>query len=173
MFPGADVIANLVWIFTIILIVRAFLSWAPDLRYTQVGRIVVAATEWYLAPIRRVIPPAGGLDLSFIVGFIILLALQTILRSGSIVSAVVTVVSYVLFLIIILLLARIFLSFFRLDPWHPITQMLIGVTEPFAQPFRGFFPRKYNQFDWAPVAAFVVVLVVYLVVQQLARFGIG
>jgi YggT family protein len=173
MFPGADLLSNLVWIFTIILVIRAFLSWVPELRYTQVGRIVVAATEWYLAPIRRVIPPAGGLDLSFIVGFIILLALQSILRSGSIVVAVVTVVSYVLFLIIILLLARIFLGFFRMDPWHPITQMVMGMTEPFAQPFRGFFPLKHNQFDWAPVAAFVVVLVVYYAVQQLPRLGAG
>jgi uncharacterized protein YggT (Ycf19 family) len=46
-------------------------------------------------------------------------------------------------------------------------------TEPFARPFRGWFPRRSGQFDWAPVAAFIVVLVVYLFVTSLGRFGIG
>jgi len=171
MFPGADLISNLIWIFTLILIVRAFMSWAPELLYSQVGRSVVAATEWYLAPIRRVIPPAGGIDISFIVGFLILVGLQTFLRSNSIVAAVRAIVTSVLFLIIILLLIRIFFAFFHMDPWHPITQMVTSATEPFAQPFRGFFPRKYNQFDWAPVAAFVVVLAADFLVLQFLPSG--
>jgi YggT family protein len=171
MFPGADLISNLIWIFTLILIVRAFMTWAPELLYSQVGRIVVAATEWYLAPIRRVIPPAGGIDVSFIVGFLILVGLQTFLRSNSIVAAVRAIVTSVLFLIIILLLIRIFFAFFHMDPRHPITQMVTSATEPFAQPFRGFFPRKYNQFDWAPVAAFAVVLAADFLVLQFLPSG--
>jgi uncharacterized protein YggT (Ycf19 family) len=60
-----------------------------------------------------------------------------------------------------------------MDPWHPITQMIMQSTEPFARPFRQWLPRRPGQFDWAPVAAFVVVLVVYLFVTSLGRFGIG
>lgn len=173
MFPGAGLIATLIWIFILVLIVRAILSWFPGSMYTEFGRIVVVATEWYLAPIRRVIPPAGGLDLSFLVGIIILYALQILITSGSIIAALLTIVGYALFFLIILLLVRIFFGFFRMDPWHPITQMVMTSTEPFARPFRGFFPRRYNQFDWAPVAAFVVVLVVYFLVLNLPRFGVS
>ena len=173
MFPGAGLIATLIWIFILVLIVRAILSWFPGSMYTEFGRIVVAATEWYLAPIRRVIPPAGGLDLSFLVGIIILYALQILITSGSIIAALLTIVGYALFFLIILLLVRIFFGFFRMDPWHPITQMVMSSTEPFARPFRGFFPRRHNQFDWAPVAAFVVVLVVYFLVLNLPRFGVS
>lgn len=173
MFPGAGLIATLIWLFILVLIVRAILSWFPGSMYTEFGRIVVVATEWYLAPIRRLIPPAGGLDLSFLVGIIILYALQILITSGSIIAALLTIVGYALFFLIILLLVRIFFGFFRMDPWHPITQMVMTSTEPFARPFRGFFPRRHNQFDWAPVAAFVVVLAAYFLVLNLPRFGLS
>ena len=156
------------------LIVRAILSWFPGAMYTEAGRIVLVATEWYLAPIRRVIPPAGGLDISFLVGIVILYALSVFLGSGSIISALVTVIGYALVFIIILLLVRIFFGFFKMDPWHPITQMVMQSTEIFARPFRGFFPRpRHGGFDWAPVAAFVVVLVVYVLVTNVYRLGLG
>jgi uncharacterized protein YggT (Ycf19 family) len=133
---------------------------------------VVGATDWYLAPIRRFIPPAGGLDISFLVGIVLLYALQAFIGSGNIVSALILIIGYFLVFIIILLLVRIFFGFFKMDPWHPITQMVMQATEPFARPFRGMFPRRSGQFDWAPVAAFVVVLAVYVLVSNLYRFGI-
>ncbi len=173
----------LINIFILILIVRAILSWFPGTMYTEFGRIVLMATEWYLAPIRRVIPPAGGLDISFLVGIVILYALSIFLGSGNIVAALITVIGYALVFIIILLLVRIFFGFFRMDPGHPITQMVMQSTEIFARPFRGFFPKpRYSayssygaprSFDWAPVAAFVVVLVAYFLLMNISRLGIG
>jgi YggT family protein len=173
MFPGASLLVTVINLFILVLIVRAIFSWFPGMLYTQAGRYVLLATEWYLAPIRRVIPPVGGLDLSFLVGIIILYALAAFIGSGNIVSTLILIVGYALVFIIILLLVRIFFGFFRMDPWHPITQMINQSTEPFARPFRGWFPRRQGQFDWAPVAAFVVVLAVYVFVTSLGRFGIG
>src|SRR5213080_5342871 len=87
---------TLINIFILVLIVRAIFSWFPGMLYTPAGRIIVMATEWYLAPIRRVIPPAGGLDISFLVGIVIHYALSVFLGSGSIISALVTVIGYAL-----------------------------------------------------------------------------
>ncbi len=173
MFPGAGLIVQLINLFILVLIVRAIFSWFPRMLYTQAGRFIVLATDWYLAPLRRVIPPAGGLDLSFLVGIIILYALAAFIGSGNLVGTLILIVGYALVFIIILLLVRIFFGFFKMDPWHPITQMITQTTEPFARPFRGWFPRRPGQFDWAPVAAFVVVLAAYLFVNSLPRFGIG
>jgi YggT family protein len=53
-------------IYEAILIVYAILSWIPDLRGRWVGYLA-ALVEPVLAPLRRIIPPVGGLDLSFIV----------------------------------------------------------------------------------------------------------
>jgi len=168
-----DVLATVIWIFILVLIVRAIFSWFPGALYSEAGRIIVMATEWYLAPIRRVIPPAGGLDLSFLVGIVILYALRIFVQSGSIVLALISIVSYALIFCIILVLVRVFFGFFRMDPWHPITQMVMQATEPFARPFRGWFPRRQGQFDWAPMAAFVVLLAAYVLVANLYRFGLG
>jgi YggT family protein len=164
---------TIITIFIFVLIVRAIFSWFPGMLYTQAGRYVLLATEWYLAPIRRVIPPVGGLDLSFLVGILILYALQNFIVSGNPISAVIGIVRSILILFIILVLIRIFFGFFQMDPWHPITQMVMQVTEPFARPFRQWFPRRQRGFDWAPVAAFVVLLAALFLLSGLQIFGIG
>jgi YggT family protein len=166
-------LVTLITIFIFVLIARAILSWFPGMIYSEAGRLVLMATEWYLAPIRRVIPSAGGLDLSFLVGIILLYALQNFIQSGNIVTALIAIVQYALVFCIILVLVRIFFGFFQMDPWHPITQMIMQATEPFARPFRRWFPRHPRQFDWAPVAAFVVLLAAYVLVSNLRGFGIG
>ncbi len=170
MFPGAGLVAELIFLFILVLIVRAIFSWFPGMLYTQAGRIVVLATEWYLAPIRRVIPPVGGLDLSFLVGILLLYALQTFVVSGNPVIALLGLVRSILIFCIILVLIRIFFAFFQMDPWHPITQVVLQVSEPFARPFRPWFPRRPREFDWAPVAAFVVLLAGLVLVSFLASF---
>jgi YggT family protein len=170
MFPGAQFVAELIFLFIVVLIVRAIFSWFPGMLYTQAGRFVMLATEWYLAPIRRVIPPVGGLDLSFFVGILILYALQNFVASGNPVTALVGIVRSILILCIILVLIRVFFAFFQMDPWHPITQLVMQFTEPFAQPFRRWFPRRPREFDWAPVAAFVVLLGALVLLSFLAGF---
>ena len=170
--PLTGLLATLIQIFILVLIVRAIFSWFPGMLYSEAGRIIVMATEWYLAPIRRVIPPAGGLDLSFLVGIVLLYALQILVQSGNIVDALIDIVGYILVFCIILVLIRIFFGFFKMDPWHPITQMVMQASEPFARPFRQWFPRRPGQFDMAPVAAFVVLLAAYILVSNLYRFGL-
>jgi YggT family protein len=76
----------LVNIYTIVLLVYAVLSWIPDLRgrwSDYLGMIV----EPILMPLRRIIPPMGGLDLSFLV---LILLLNFIVRPllGSLVVSV-------------------------------------------------------------------------------------
>src|ERR1700687_763152 len=173
MFPGASLLVTIVNLFILVLIVRAIFSWFPGMLYTQAGRYVLLATEWYLAPIRRVIPPVGGLDVSFLVGILILYALQDFIASGNPISAVIGIVRSIVIFCIILVLVRIFFGFFQMDPWHPITQMVMQVTEPFARPFRQWFPRRPRTFDMAPVAAFVVLLAALFLLSFLQGFGIG
>ena len=65
-------------IYFVILLVRVIFSWVqafggriPD-AIEPVNRLVYQVTEPVLAPFRRVIPPAGMFDLSFIVAIIVL-----------------------------------------------------------------------------------------------------
>lgn len=57
-------------LYVLVLIGRAILSWFPlrsDSPVVPVARFLNAITEPVLAPFRRVIPPAGMFDLSFLV----------------------------------------------------------------------------------------------------------
>jgi uncharacterized protein YggT (Ycf19 family) len=69
----------LLWVvnaYSIVLFVYAILSWIPDLRGRWTYYLAVLV-EPVLTPIRRIIPPMGGLDLAFLV---LLLVLQLLIR---------------------------------------------------------------------------------------------
>ena len=60
-------------LYVLILIARAILSWfpiGPDSALLPIVRFLHAVTEPVLAPLRRVIPPLGMFDMSFLVALI-------------------------------------------------------------------------------------------------------
>ena len=65
-----EVLCSALNIYLLILIARAILSWFPirhDGGLASFLHVLMQLTEPVLAPVRRVIPPAGMFDLSFIV----------------------------------------------------------------------------------------------------------
>jgi YggT family protein len=59
---------------------RAIMSWfpvRPGSPFAAINRVLIDVTEPVLAPMRRIIPPAGPLDMSFFVLFFVI----TIVRS--------------------------------------------------------------------------------------------
>ena len=149
------------------ILVRVIMSYFPGTMYSTAGRLLARVTDPLIDPIRRVVPPMGGLDLSPAIAIVLLYVLQILVSTADVVLALVKVVQYVLVLILILLVIRVLFGFFRLDPWNPFVQMVVRSSEPFAQPFRRWFPRKVGSFDWGPVAAIVVLLVAYYAVSWL------
>ena len=76
------VVCALLWLYMIVLVLRAVFSWFPVRSGTalaSINSVLFQLTEPLLAPLRRVIPPAGMFDLSFIVLFFIVIILQTVL----------------------------------------------------------------------------------------------
>jgi YggT family protein len=65
------VVENIFKLYLLLLIVYAVLSWVPSLR----GRwsdYLALLVEPVLVPVRRIVPPLGGLDLSFMVVFFVI-----------------------------------------------------------------------------------------------------
>ena len=58
-------------IYILILIVYAIASWIPDLRGRWLDYVAMLV-EPVITPIRRVIPPIGGVDLAFLVLILVL-----------------------------------------------------------------------------------------------------
>ncbi len=81
-----SMILNLVWwVFLIMIIMSWLISFnvinTRNQFVASVWRILNQITEPILRPIRRVIPPMGGLDLSPIIVFIILFFLQSFIAN--------------------------------------------------------------------------------------------
>ncbi|HZP31612.1 MAG TPA: YggT family protein [Acidimicrobiia bacterium] len=74
------ILCALLTVFIVVLAARAVLSWfpvRPGTAMAQINGILFDLTEWALRPLRRVIPPAGMFDLSFLVLFFIVIILRT------------------------------------------------------------------------------------------------
>ena len=69
--------SNLIDLYSLIVLVAVIMSWLPIDRRNPLWTIVNGLTEPVLAPIRRVLPPMGGLDLS---PMVLLIALQFLKR---------------------------------------------------------------------------------------------
>ncbi len=71
-------------------------------------------------------------------------------------------------LYIIVLLARVLLSWVQIDPHNPIVNLIHQLTEPLLQPIRRLLPQT-GALDFSPMVAFVVVLIAEQVVLALLR----
>ena len=65
-------------------------------------------------------------------------------------------VSNFLGILSLLVLVRVLISWFPIDPANPIIRLLYQVTEPILAPFRRVIPR-IGMFDLSPLAALLVI----------------
>ena len=71
-------------------------------------------------------------------------------------------------LYIIVLLARVLLSWVQVDPRNPIVNLINQLTEPLLAPIRRLLPQS-GGVDFSPMVAFFVVLIAEQVVLMLLR----
>lgn len=67
----AALIADVLWAFIIVLIIRVLFSYVSPTPTNPVSRFAYQVTEPVLAPVRRRIPPVSGIDLSPLVVWLI------------------------------------------------------------------------------------------------------
>ena len=80
---ASDVIRFILYALLVVLGGRAILSWFPMRQGTFMASLygfLVDLTEPILRPVRRVIPPAGMLDTSFMVVFFVVIILLQVVK---------------------------------------------------------------------------------------------
>lgn len=75
-----QLVAFLARLFNLLILVRVLLTWIPMVRTNALITFIFAVTEPILAPIRRILPPMGGLDLSPVVAMVLLQVISTMFR---------------------------------------------------------------------------------------------
>jgi YggT family protein len=71
----------------------------------------------------------------------------------------VTFINTFFFILDLAILARVLLSWVRVDPYHPLVQLLYQITEPILEPFRRFIP-PIGMIDVSPIVAIVVLQII-------------
>jgi YggT family protein len=82
----ADYVRTLVWIYSILILVRILMSWVPRMPYNPalnyLVKFVEDVTEPYLALFRKIIPPIGMIDISPIAAIFALGLLGEVIASA-------------------------------------------------------------------------------------------
>jgi len=91
---------------------------------------------------------------------------------GNFFSALAFLVDKILLIMYFLLFARIILSWFQVNPYNELVQILYKITEPILSPFRRI-PLRAGMFDLTPILAFLALwflrLFLVSVLMELAR----
>jgi YggT family protein len=76
-----SIIWMLVNIYSLVILARVLMSWLNVNPYSQVAQVIYNLTEPVLAPVRNLLPSAGGLDFSPIIVLVVLQILGTMLAN--------------------------------------------------------------------------------------------
>lgn len=91
--------------------------------------------------------------------------------AGNALTAVATILDYVLWLYMWVIIARALISWVNPDPWNPIVQFLNRATEPVLTPIRGMIGVRIGM-DLSPMI--VILIIIFLqkaVVESLKEFA--
>jgi YggT family protein len=76
-----SIIYVLVNIYSLVILARVLMSWVNIDPYNPLARVIFDLTEPVLAPVRNLLPPAGGLDFSPIIVLVLVQVLGSILAN--------------------------------------------------------------------------------------------
>ena len=81
--PIVEIVLLVLRLYSWVLLARALVSWIPNLDpYHPAVQMLYRVTEPVLEPIRKIVPPLGGvMDISIIIAFFAIMVLEQILRT--------------------------------------------------------------------------------------------
>jgi YggT family protein len=78
-------------------------------------------------------------------------------------GTLISIVNFLLTVYTFVIIARVFLTWTNISPYHPVAQWIYRLTEPVLAPIRSFMPQT-GMLDWSPMIAMILVIIVRQVV---------
>ncbi len=164
-----------------LIVLRILLQLVHANFYNPICQFLYKATNPMLLPVRRIIPAWRGVDLAAILLAWLVTALKLVLLAavagqwlgigGLAIMAVADLIGFVLMLYLVLILAKVVLSFVQIDRRHPLVPLIFQLTEPVLGPIRRWLPTIAG-IDFSPMLAWLLILLARaLIVQPLLDFG--
>ena len=179
---AGQIVIQFVFVALVTLIVlRVLLQWVRANFYNPICQFVYKATNPVLMPLRKIIPAWRNLDIAGVVLAWIVTALKLVLLYATVgqalgvlglaVLALADLIDFVLLLYIVLVLARVVISFAGADSYHPIVPPILQLTEPLMKPFRRLIPN-IGGLDFSPVIVLLVITLARVLVAK-PRLDLG
>jgi YggT family protein len=77
---------------------------------------------------------------------------------GNFITALATIIDYVLIFFMWVVIARAVLSWVSPDPYNPIVRFIHNVTEPVLYPIRTRLPVVFGGMDFSPIIVFLIII---------------
>jgi YggT family protein len=166
-----------------LIVLRVLLQWVRANFYNPICQFLYKATNPVLMPLRKIIPPWRNLDIAGIALAWVVTALKLVLLYATLgealgvlglaVLALADLIDFVLLLYIVLILARVVISFVGADSYHPIVPLVMQLTEPVLKPIRRVLPAV-SGIDFSPmVALLAITLARVLIAKPLLDLGVS
>ena len=173
---AGQIVIQFVFVALVTLIVlRVLLQWVRANFYNPICQFVYKATNPVLMPLRKIIPAWRNLDIAGVVLAWLVTALKLVLLYATVgqtlgvlglaVLALADLIDFVLLLYIVLVLARVVISFAGADSYHPIVPPILQLTEPVMKPFRRLIPN-IGGLDFSPVVVLLAITLARVLIAK-------
>ncbi|MCF8149357.1 MAG: YggT family protein [Burkholderiaceae bacterium] len=166
---------------TLVLLVRFAMQWARAPFRNPLGEFVIAATDWMVRPVRRMVPALFGFDTaSLLLAWLWQVVDQGVsLGFSGMVLAVSPAPTFVVALLAVLEVAKMGLYlvigvvvisavFSWVNPYAPLAGVFNTLTQPLLRPFRRFIP-PLGGVDLSPLALLLVLQIALFVIASLRQ----
>ena len=178
---GAFLVQTIFGIAILIVMLRFLLQLVKADFYNPVSQLIVRATQPILAPMRRIIPGVGGIDLSSIVLMLVLQMVETgllkamgayalfnVSTAGLFVWAIADLVELATFVFIFALIVQVILSWLSPGAYNPMVGLLYSFNEPILRPARRVLPST-SGLDFSPLIALIFLNLFQILVVGILR----
>ena len=175
---GLFLVQSIGTFYLMLVILRLLLQVARADFYNPITQFIVKATHPPLAPLRRVIPPLGRLDMATVVLALlvqwIVIQISLVMFGTGVVSplpllswGLLGILSLILKIYLYGLLAVIILSWVAPHSNHPAINLVRQLLEPVSEPFRRIIPA-IGGLDLSPIFIFLAINVLQIFLYGLA-----
>ncbi len=175
-------IETVFFLYILIVMLRFLLQWTRANFYNPVSQFIVKATQPPLAPLRKIIPGFGGLDLAaavfmFVLKFIELWLITGLLGitpqvGGLAILSIAELLGLLVNVFIVSILIQVIISWVNPGMSNPVMGLLHSLNEPLLAPARRLIP-PISGFDLSPIAVFIILQLVSMLavapLRDLAR----
>lgn len=175
-------IGTLFYLYILVVMLRFLLQLVRADFYNPISQFIVRVTQPPLAPMRRVIPGVGGIDMAAVVLLLGLKGIELWLLlaiggrgeaaiTGVVVLAIAELLHLAANVYLFSILVQVVISWVNPGLYNPVTSLLHSLTEPVMAPARRLVP-PISGLDLSPIVVLIgLQLAQYLVVAPIRDIG--